>query len=194
MADDTGYIYKFWIYKGVKKNNEISTPSAKPHDIVMDMLNVVPSGNYIILADSYYGSGNLAVDLAKAGFRFIIACRGDRPKEWFNNYLAPRLAKGEWRCMTHEELGILAMTFSDTKKVRRKTKLKQVCSHFKKVHFITNCDNDAVSQTRTGKRKPSLVVHYNFKMHGVDKADAFSNMYLYKHRKVNKQKLLIMFN
>jgi hypothetical protein len=52
------------------------------------------------------------------------------------------------------------------------------------VHFYTNCDVAETGETRKGKKKPQLVVTYNYKMHGVDKADAFANLYLYKHRKV----------
>jgi hypothetical protein len=44
---------------------------------------------------------------------------------------------------------------------------------------------DEEGKTLKGKVKPQVAVDYNFHMHGVDKADAFANMYLYKHRKVS---------
>lgn len=115
MADEKGYIYKFWIYGGVKVAKD--KRSAAPFDVVMDLLEDIPQGNNIILADSFYGSFELAEALSKKGWRFIIACHGDRKSAHFNDYLARQLKKGEWRCMTNDELGILAMSFYDVKKV-----------------------------------------------------------------------------
>jgi hypothetical protein len=105
------------LYQGAKKGEETGH-CAKPFLIVTDMLDVIPqTDNHIIYADSYYGSYELAEALATAGYLFIIACRGDRPTELFNKHLGIRLGKGKWSSMSHEELGMLATSFHDTKKV-----------------------------------------------------------------------------
>jgi hypothetical protein len=117
LADSTGYLYKFWIYRGAEKAAELNQ-DARPFYIVTDMLDVVSQdANHIIYADSFYGSAELADALATAGYKFILACRGDRPSEYFNKYLAQRLGKHKWRSMSNEELGVLALSFHDTKKV-----------------------------------------------------------------------------
>jgi hypothetical protein len=117
LADDSGYVYKFWIYEGAEEAAK-SGLSAKPFDVVKGLIDIVPKDdNYIIFADSFYGSFPLAKALAEEDFLFILACRGDRSTEHFNGYLATALGKGKWPSMHNDELGILATSFHDTKKV-----------------------------------------------------------------------------
>lgn len=50
-----------------------------PHVVVEYFMNQVPKdGNeYYFVADSYYGSYNLAITIHKAGYKFIFLCKGD---------------------------------------------------------------------------------------------------------------------
>jgi hypothetical protein len=85
---------------------------------VVGLVDTIPhERNYVIVADSFYGSLELAEALHAKGWAFILACRGDRPTPLFNGKLALGLKRGEWRHLTNEEQSILAMCFHDIKKV-----------------------------------------------------------------------------
>lgn len=81
----------------------------------MDLVEILPNIPYVILADSFYGSLSLAEELQEKDRLFILCCRGDRPSQIFNDYLARNLPKGSWKYMHKKE--ILATGFYDVKKV-----------------------------------------------------------------------------
>jgi hypothetical protein len=117
LADACGYVLSFWVYQGAQKSNELGL-SAKPFDIVINLIESLPHDkNYIVVADSFYGSLALAEELQRRGWCFILACRGDRPTPLFNSHLAIGLQKGQWKEMTNKDQSILAMSFYDIKKV-----------------------------------------------------------------------------
>jgi hypothetical protein len=75
-ADSDGYVLSFWVYKG----KEDSAGKAKVNEIVKDFIqDFQPSKKHVLIADSYFGSLHLAMDLHDQGYHFIINCRKDRP-------------------------------------------------------------------------------------------------------------------
>ena len=76
--------------------------------------------NRILVADSYYGSLELARELDAAGWLFILACQANRPAWLFSAKseegpaLQKRLKKGEWAWVTDQEGKLIAVSFYDS--------------------------------------------------------------------------------
>jgi hypothetical protein len=77
------YLWDFWLYQG--KN---SGRSGRPSDIVIDFAKYVTKTTtpkpHIMVADSYYGSLDLANLLHEMKWGFLISCKKDRPNETFS--------------------------------------------------------------------------------------------------------------
>lgn len=118
LADRTGYNIHFWLYQGKKITEKLGL-SAKPKDIVMDLINTIPQDReYIVVADSFYGGVDLAELLSNKGWKYILACRGDRPTDLFNKYIGEKLKKkGDVSSVTNPERDIQAIGVYDTKRV-----------------------------------------------------------------------------
>jgi hypothetical protein len=174
LCDESGYVIAFWIYEG-KVRTAAKGKSANPTDIVSDLAATQENNkNFVVIADSYFGSLTLAEKLHNEGWRFILCCRNDRPSGLFKGKLADCLRKGEWQTAVRPDRKILAVTFFDKKKIS----------------FLTNCYSDEPVQHKKADQ-PEVVRKYNMFMHGVDKGDAFANRYLYKHKKLKWTKAVL---
>ena len=153
--DNSGYLYSLWIYQGPEHGEE-----TKPHQIVVNFAKELPTKNYIVYADSYYGSFTLAEDLNSKGYKFVLSCKSDRPSQLFSKKLHTGLKRGSWKYGVWNKK-ILALSFWDSVKC----------------NFISNYFNADLEGT-----KPSLVVKYNKYKGGVDLADSHWSRYLASFR------------
>lgn len=175
-----GYLYSFWIYEGKERSAEKGL-SASPGDVVTGLVDtVLPNHrwNRIVIADSFFGSLQLAEDLNQRGWKFILASRLDRPTHLFANDLARQLPKGQWKGKVNPEGGILAVCFHDTKKVCFFDKTQLMLQ----IGFFTNCETQDATAGKKNRQRPKVAQTYNKHMHGVDKCDSFANYKLYTHR------------
>lgn len=161
LADETGYCYSFWLYEG----KENSTRSSKPIDVLLDFAAELPTSNYIIYADSFFGSLQAAEQLSGQGKYFVLCCRSDRPSKLFSQYLDGKVKeKGQYVSAVNNSSKIVAVSYYDSKIV----------------HFLSNCYGvHPISQ----KGRPEISEKYNSFMCGVDTFDASHNRHMYAHRK-----------
>jgi hypothetical protein len=178
IADEKGYIYSFWVYRG--KGHEHNRGNTT-HDYVWNLVQDLPKDNrqYTIFADQFFGGLDIARTLHYNHFQFVLSCQSNRPTEVFKNYLHRVVKeKGEEFHITTEEMNpICALTFFDSKKC----------------NFLTNVGSSTIVQENRERPRPEIVVTYNKYMNGVDKADAACNLYLNKHRRRKWTKTLVFF-
>jgi hypothetical protein len=95
--------------------------SASSSKVVLGLVDTILPNLWqdrVVIADSFFGSLQLAEDLDKRGWKFILASRLDRPSQLFARDLACQLPKGQWKGKVSPTGEILAVCFHDTKKVR----------------------------------------------------------------------------
>lgn len=90
VADSSGYVLDFWIYRGAQFN------SLAPTEVAFDFIKQWSAMKTLILwiTDAGYGSLQLAELLSKEGYKFILACGSNRPTFLFKDMLQPQLKKG----------------------------------------------------------------------------------------------------
>ena len=69
IADETEYIYDFWVYQGSNAEH-----NANPLDAVHDFRSKVPSNEHVIIVDAYYGCLGLANALQEKRYKFVMTC------------------------------------------------------------------------------------------------------------------------
>lgn len=80
MCDNKGFIYGFWFYLG-------DHPTI--HDLVVGFADQLPSTNFVITVDPFYGGYDLMDTLQERGFKFILACQINHPTSiWIKNLVA----------------------------------------------------------------------------------------------------------
>ena len=166
LADVDGYVYNFWLYKGKQP---------KVHEIVINFVKSLPSKPFKLYCDSYYGSYKLAeqLQLQCPHILFTLSCQQNRPSALFADNMHKGLKKHEFATLRKPKTNITATVFYDRKRV----------------NFISNMYNGKATHSReknNGERQEILyLVHdYNLNMHGVDKADAFNNLFRSHHRNI----------
>jgi hypothetical protein len=82
LADLIGFMWDFWIYQGSQSTTK---------NIVIDFVKKLPSKEYTIYCDSYYGSWELADELNGMGFKFLLSCAKNRPTWLFASDLNKNL-------------------------------------------------------------------------------------------------------
>lgn len=102
-------------------------------DFISPLLKKYPQRPYIIIADSYYSSLELAEKLHKLKLGVLLSCRGDRPNWLFSNYLHTNLEKKNWNYVCNSKFS--AITYYDKAKVNLITNL------FKGDKLISNSDD-----------------------------------------------------
>ena len=133
----------------------------------MDFVKLLPNKDYIIYCDSYYGSLELAENLDKEGYKFVLSVRANRLTWLFKDNLQVGLKKGEWEYKTNNNL--CATSFYD----------------MKKCNFISNCySGSPVSSS------PQMVAKYNKFKGLLDMADAHWNRYLQRQKKIKWTKVI----
>lgn len=79
IADSNHYLWHFFLYRG-KGQTIVKT--------VWSLVKTLPfysAGNYVVIADSYFGGLELAYVLLFSGVHFILACKNDRPAFLFDS-------------------------------------------------------------------------------------------------------------
>jgi len=157
IATSSNYVFSFWLYCGLESGRNTDTVS-----IVMDFVNQLESYPYWILADSYYGSLELAEKLHKKQVNFIIGCQKNRPAFLFGNGMHKEkgVKKGESRWCSNGYLA--AFYFKDRAKV----------------NFLTNADVIIEEKNEL----PKIVSIYRKHMGHVDKVDGILSNCMYSNR------------
>ncbi len=90
VADSTGYVLDFWIYRGAQYN------SLAPTEVAVGFIQQWEDQKQLILwiTDAGYGSLVLAQRLHDLGFKFLMACGCNRPGFLFRENLHSKLQKG----------------------------------------------------------------------------------------------------
>lgn len=93
LADENGVMYHLKLYEGKEKSGSVST-----RELVNEMVDKLPKGiHYVVFADQYFGGLDLAVDLSKKGYKFVLAAQSTCPSYLFKNDLDVNLKKGDFR-------------------------------------------------------------------------------------------------
>lgn len=138
-----------------------------PLGIVRDFVDLLPTGNYVIFCDSWFGSLALANELLRRNRYFLLMCKSNRPTWLFQDLLHVRLAKGATKTAIRNDKKMLALCFKDRKVV----------------NIITNVATECDAATRTGKIKPQAVQQYSLHMNALDRFDRQHTLYLMRHRR-----------
>lgn len=161
LATSSNYVFSFWLYCGKESGRNTDTNS-----IVLEFVNELEYYPYFIIADSYYGSVELAEKLHDRQVFFILGCQKYRPSYLFKNFMhkEKRMKKLESRWCSNGHLA--ALYFKDRAKV----------------NFITNADIIDVEKVGSDTYLPKVVKIYRKHMGHVDKADAFLSHCLFSNR------------
>lgn len=158
LGDEKSYLYAMKLYGGEHQTIE---------DIVLELLEALPSRKFKLYADSWYGSDSLAFSLTQRGFLFTLACGKNKPSELFNNYLDVGLVKGQCRYLQSEQdPALLALSYHDRAKC----------------HFLTNLFRPAMTQNRKNNAVPSAVEDYRQYMGIIDRIDRSALLARWPHR------------
>ncbi|KAG2374785.1 hypothetical protein C9374_010529 [Naegleria lovaniensis] len=158
MADDLWFVIRLWPYTGHQP---------QVHILVMDFVSFLPSHEYNICTDSYFGHHKTALLLNYHKFRFTMICPKNRLEEECKNLLSRyTLSKGEWIGVTNGDY---------------------VAIHYKDKKQITFLSNMVTLKKSKNKKKgaPKVKELYEKKHVNVDVADRYAHMYPGCHR-VNK--------
>lgn len=114
LTDTSFYLWDFWLYQGEESEREHS-----PTAIVVDFVQNAIKEHYkphIVVADSYYGSLNLAETLHNMKIGCLLSCKSDRPSFLFSNTLHNEIdTKGDFASIHNRQFS--AMTYLDKAKV-----------------------------------------------------------------------------
>lgn len=165
MADEEYYLYDFWLFEG----NE-SERSHLPHEIVMgfvDRIQAKSSGlPYIIVADSYYSSLDLAIQLYQRKLGCLLSCRADRPSALWSKYIHKGLQKGQWTRAECRDFS--AVSYYDKAKVNLLTNLFLGCK--------------PIQNSNQTKQLPQALYYYRKWLGSVDHFDRQLHSYFIQHR------------
>lgn len=158
LADQSGYMYAFDLYKGDKT----TIP-----EIVMGLLGKLPSKNFKVYANSWYGSEDLALLLLQHGYLFTLGCGKNKPTLIFNDYLDKSLSKGQVRYLQHEKHpNLLALSYNDRAKC----------------HFFTNLFRPEFTDNRKSQTIPSVVEDYRHYIGSIDRVDRSAKSACWPHK------------
>lgn len=174
MADSSYYLYDFWLYQG-KESERIH----KPLDIVVDFVKVAEQNTsglpFIVVADSYYGSANLATQLHDMGHGYLLSCKADMPSYIFSDYLHLNIKKQTWFGMNNSTMS--AVTAFDKAKVNLLTNL-----------FL---GDTAIANAAGTKQIPQSLYYYRMWLGAVDHFDRQLHLYLSGHRNIKWHQALL---
>ena len=85
IADEFGYLYTLWVYRGKKKHEELYKINlkfnfAKTINIVYDLCTILPKNRaHIVFTDSFFGNVDLAFKLQEIGYYFLLSVKSNTP-------------------------------------------------------------------------------------------------------------------
>jgi hypothetical protein len=174
VTDDSFYLWDFWVYKG-SESERTHTPTG----IVVDFVKNAIQQQYkphIVVADSFYGSLQLAEELHKMKIGCLLSCRSDRPSAIFTNTLHPLVSKKGDLASIHNSK-FYAMTMYDKAKVNL-------------ISNILNL-NKTVSNLQRTKWLPLGICWYRKWLGGLDHFDRWLHLYLTQHRNIKWTQALL---
>ena len=167
LADDKGYVYKFDVYCGKSQGKENSSTLGLGGNVVMDLVNHLPSRYHKVYFDNFFSSIPLMESLR---LKKILACATIRPtrKDFPTLQEDKSLKRGEFDYRSTSD-GITVFRWKDSKAV----------------NFISNyhgIDLTSVERKEKDGRKtkvpcPQVVKDYNAHMGGVDTHDMLRQIY-----------------
>jgi hypothetical protein len=174
LADQEFYLYDFWLYQG-----EESRRNHSPTGIVLDFADAIikesPGLSYIWVADSFYGSLNLAEELHSRNQGCLLSCRSDRPSFLFNNFLGNKLEKKHWASIDCQKFS--AITVHDKAKVNLLSNLMKTWT--------------PLQHPKTGTSLPQGLYYYRKWLGGLDHFDGQLHLYLNSHRHIKWTQALL---
>jgi hypothetical protein len=173
MTDRSFYLWDFWLYQGEEFERQHS-----PTEIVLDFARNAIKDSYkchIMVADSYYGSLQLAMKLNEMKLGCLLSCKSDRPAFLFSNYLHNGLSKGEWSYVNNRHFS--AITYFD------KARVNLISNVFK--------INKTVSSNVGNKKLPAGIYWYRNWLGGLDHFDRWLHLYLHHHRNFKWTQVLL---
>lgn len=132
----------------------------------MDLVHKLPSNRkFVVVTDQYYGAIHTAKCIRKLGHHVLMTIQKNRPKNLIKDFLHKKLKRkgNKAFAVSEEDDSLCILSYFDTGKC----------------NFITSFGSTEVVGSTS---KPDIVVQYNNNYHGVDKADAAMNLYLFSHR------------
>jgi len=176
-ADNRFYVYSFFLYRG-QSRTILQT--------VLKLLEPLPRrlSQYLVVADSFYGSLALAKALSLLGFLFVLICQTNRPSFLFSNISLPKDGMvTKWKEEFLLETKILQETSIPIEHRTQETKTMTICATSwadrKNVNFVHNVNILAVVQDPKKERLiPQVAQTYNNDMGAVDVFDAYLHRYM----------------
>jgi len=176
-ADNRFYVYSFFLYRG-QSRTILQT--------VLKLLEPLPKrlSQYLIIADSFYGSLALAKALSLLGFLFVLICQTNRPSFLFSSVSLPKDGiVTKWKDEFLLETKILQETSIPIENRTQEIQTMTICATSwadrKNVHFIHNVNILAVIQDPKKDRIiPKVARTYNDDMGAVDVFDAYLHRYM----------------
>lgn len=160
LVDGLGFLWSFKQYEG-----DTSTIG----ELVKGFMEHLPSKNYKLYTDAWYGSENLALDLLQQGFYFNIACGKNKPVEIFKDYLDVGLVPNQIRYLQHEEYPtLLAVSFYDRAKC----------------HLLTNFHRPDIVINRNEEYVPEVIQDYRLHLGLVDKMNRTTTKVTWPHKNI----------
>jgi len=144
---------------------------------VNEIQKYYPKHPFIFIADSFYGSFDLAKELHKKKLGFLFSCKANSPAFLFTNYLhETTLQKGQW-CWT-SSTRFSAVTWRDKAKLNLLTNL-----------FIAG--KSVSSKSDPSKSMPIAAYYYRAWLGNIDHFDCQLHNYLYSHKHIKWHQALL---
>lgn len=179
LVDEAGFLYACSLFQRVRETTS---------DTLLRLVGYLPEGReFLIRADSYFGSIDGAIRLDEQGHFFTLACRKDRPSALFGRHLhakttGPNSTSSIFRNKTETTRVMAAITFR-----HHKTDGDQL------VNFISNQFAGKKTVTKKNGAIPDVADDYNKHMGYVDQVDSVCLQYEYRHRLINWKHVLFFW-
>ncbi len=154
--------------------------SERTTETLLKMTTYLPKDrSFSIRTDSYFGSFEAALKLAKQGHQFTLACRKDRPSALFAQFLHSYAHVNTWSTVQH---------FDPVAPATRMTAIafcQQKSNSEKLINFISNLYTGKQAIVKEKNVIPDIVHDYNLHMGYVDQMDSGCLQFTYPHRLIN---------
>lgn len=175
-CDNRRFFLDFFLYEG-QLTSDVDH-AVRPSDTVEGFIDRIelahPDREWIVYADSYYGSLHLAERLHARGIRFVLSCAQHRPKELWSHL--QKIKKYEHK--SGATTSIAAVAYHDRAII----------------HLLSNLSPslESVSNTAGTRQIPWILRKYRDSLGWVDQFDQSLHQYWYQHRNIKWTRALLL--
>ena len=170
---DDGYLYNCEVYQGKGSQSQYQATFGHGPDVVLGLLDDLPTGNFSIYIDNYFTSISLLHHLAEKG----VGCTGTFSKNMLSQCPFPtdlemkHLGRGSFKSYVQKDLNIQLTKWQDNKQVT-------VGSNFQCDSPPDDCQRWSTKvKERITVPRPKAIASYNQHMGGTDNMDQAISVY-----------------